>query len=59
MFPSRVNVARSVPAQPDLLGPLYDRILSELQNRKGGWEVGQVAPSDDAVALLGALPVAI
>jgi len=59
MFPSKVNVARSVPAQPDLLGPLYGRILNELQTRKGGWEVGQLAPSDDAVALLGALPVAI
>ena len=59
MFLSKVDAAGSAPAQPDLLGRLYAALLGQLRSGAADGEVGQAVPSDDAIALLNALPVAI
>src|SRR5258708_40130809 len=59
MFSSKVSKARSVAAQRDLLGPRYAGLLGQLHSEVGVGEVGQAVPSDDSIALLNALPVAI
>jgi PAS domain-containing protein len=59
MFPSKIDIARSVPAQADLFGPLYAGLLAQLRGGITGGKAGQAGPGDDAIALLNALPIAI